>query len=266
MGAQKIFKCLPVEEIQPDRLSTLPSAGNGNRHTLYLSVFHEAHLVENIQGKPFVLDEYYRSPELFQSKFQSYLPHISILVNAVYWEKRYPKFVTWDGLKALGKESGTRKLQAIADITCDIEGSFECNVKATDSGMPAYRIQPDTRAIEDGHIGDGIVLLAVDNLPSELPKDASVFFSHQLLPLVPGILSARYDATLDSARFPPEVKKADTQFHRNYVFISTISVHGCPSRSLTICFYSVFWLTLKPARILLPILNNTISLKPVRVG
>ncbi len=74
--------------------------------------------------------------------------------------------------------------------------------------MPAYLCDPMTRTTTDGHLGDGIVLLAVDNLPCELPNDASSFFSNQLKPLVPNLLQADYDRTLETSGLCPEIQKA----------------------------------------------------------
>ena len=100
------------------------------------------------------------------------------------------------------------KLQGIADITCDTHGSIECNVKSTDSDMPAYRVAPHEKTIHDGHIGEGIVLLAVDNLPCELPHDSSTFFSNQLRPFIPAILGADDSQPLDASGLPPEIRRA----------------------------------------------------------
>ena len=127
---------------------------------------------------------------------------------SVYWEPRYPRFVTWKGLKRLFEKNPTPKLWGIADITCDTHGSVECNVGSTDSDMPAYQVDPRTRQVRDGHTGEGIVVLAVDNLPCELPHDASTFFSEQLAPLVPNILEADYGTSLESSGLCPEVQRA----------------------------------------------------------
>jgi alpha-aminoadipic semialdehyde synthase len=118
----------------------------------------------------------------------------------------------------------TLKLSGIADITCDTGGSIECNVKSTDSDMPAYRVDPVAKTIMDGHLGEGIVLLAVDNLPCELPKDSSLFFSNQLKPFIPGMLMANYDSSLDASGLPPEIKRAvivyNGQLTRDYEYLN----------------------------------------------
>lgn len=207
-GAQQIFQCLPHEYIEPEKLEGFLNSGNAQNNKLYISVFKEEHLVEHVPCAAFQLQDYYKNPENFRSRFSQFLPYLTILVNATYWEYRYPKFVTWDDLEKLFRKESNPKLCAIADITCDVNGSVECNVKSTNSGMPAYRILPLERKTEDGHKGDGIVFLAVDNLPAELPKDASEFFSTHLKPFIPGLLNADFSKALNASNLLPEIQRA----------------------------------------------------------
>jgi alpha-aminoadipic semialdehyde synthase len=208
-GVQKIFDCLPTESISADVINDWIRRSQVNRHIVYLTVFKEKDLVRpKANGGIFDLQEYYRHPERYESRFDRFLPSFTLLVNAVYWEKRYPRFVTWAGLKRMAESTPTYKLSGIADITCDTYGSIECNVKATDSDMPAYRVNPAAGTTEDGYLGEGIVLLAVDNLPCELPLDSSLFFSKQLKKYVAGLLSADYGSSLDASGLPPEAKRA----------------------------------------------------------
>ncbi|NOX89573.1 MAG: hypothetical protein GXO77_11145 [Calditrichaeota bacterium] len=206
-GAQYIFDALPVKRIEPDELPALFESRNFDPKTIYLTIFKEEHLVAHKSGQKFNLSDYYQRPENYKSIFSNYLPYLSILVNAIYWDERYPRFVTWDDLQKSESE-GKLRLQGIADITCDVNGSIECNVKATDSGQPAYRVLPLRREISDGHLGEGIVLLAVDNLPAELPNDSSRFFSRQLSPFIPAIIQSDFEKPLDQSGLPPEIKRA----------------------------------------------------------
>ncbi len=207
-GAQQIFQCLPHEYVDPEKLDEFIKSDSAQNNKIYLTVFKEEHLVEHKQGTCFELQDYYQNPENYQSRFSQFLPYLTILVNATYWEDRYPKFVTWDDLEKLFRSHPSPKLCAIADITCDVNGSIECNVKSTDSGMLAYRVLPLERKTEDGHKGKGIILLAVDNLPAELPKDASEFFSAHLKPFIPGLLKADYSKPLNGSNLPPETQRA----------------------------------------------------------
>ncbi len=207
-GAMQIFECFPHEYIEPEKLIAFAQSGKAENNKLYLTVFKEEHLVEHKENRDFQLQDYYDHPENYKAQFKQYLPHLTILVNATYWETRYPKFVTWDDLYELFSREAKPRLSAIADITCDVNGSVECNVKSTGSGMPAYRVFPLQRTTEDGHVGEGIVLLAVDNLPAELPKDASEFFSNNLTPFVPGIMTADFSKPLNKSGLPDEIKRA----------------------------------------------------------
>jgi saccharopine dehydrogenase (NAD+, L-lysine-forming) len=206
-GAQSILNCLPVVEVQPSDLNTL-NADKASSNQVYMTVFKEEDLVRSKSGEPFNLREYYDHPEMYESDFSRYLPYVSIIINATFWDQRYPRFVTWKGLEELYKIQPRMKLQGIADITCDVNGSIECNVKTTDSGNPAYLVDPITKRVHTGYKGAGIVMLAVDNLPAELPNDASTFFSGQLKKYVPNILKADFSSDLNRSGLHEDVKKA----------------------------------------------------------
>ncbi len=208
-GAQQIFNCLPTQPVAPEDINAFVEEKSGDNRTVYTTIFHEEHLVKpKAKEAQFDLNEYFGFPERYESRFERFLPSFTLLVNAVYWEKRYPRFVTNQGLKSLAQKSARFKLNGIADITCDTFGSVECNVKSTDSDMPGYRVDPITGGTVDGHLGEGIVLLAVDNLPCELPADSSTYFSNQLRPFIPNLMTADYQAMLSTSGLRPELQRA----------------------------------------------------------
>jgi alpha-aminoadipic semialdehyde synthase len=96
----------------------------------------------------------------------------------------------------------------ICDISCDINGSIECTEKTTQSDNPAFVYEPNSDAIIDGIKGDGIVVLAVDNLPTELARDASTAFSQALWKFIPGIAGCDMTLPFEQTDLPPEMKKA----------------------------------------------------------
>jgi alpha-aminoadipic semialdehyde synthase len=207
-GAQGIFNTLPVEYIKAEDLQDFAEKDKHDNHKVYVVVFEERHIVKRKDSAEFNLQDYFTHPENFEGDFEKYLPYLTLIVNAVYWEKRYPKFVTWQGLERLFRQNNNPKLCGIADITCDVNGSVECNVKTTDSGNPAYLVNPVTRDIIDGVKGDGIVVLAVDNLPAELPADSSTFFSNLLKPFIPDILKTDFSQSFENLALPPQIKRA----------------------------------------------------------
>jgi len=130
-----------------------------------------------------------------------------VLVNAIFWASKYPRLATKSYLKELFSGEKPR-LRVIGDISCDVEGAIECTVKATSPGDPLFVYEPLTGNVADGHEGPGVVVLAVDILPSELPREASVDFSRILKPFIPAIASADFSAPFEAVNLPPEIKKA----------------------------------------------------------
>jgi len=201
-GAQEIFDLLPFREISPQELLNIK---DWNNNLLYKVVFKEEHMVEPVDAKAeFILEEYFNHPQKYKSRFESYLPHLSLLVNAIYWTEDYPRFVT----KKFLKSNSELKLDVICDITCDIDGAIEITHKATESDNPAYVYNPEDDSFSDGFDGPGIVDIAVDNLPAELPRDASGEFSERLIDFVPGIVEADTTRSFEDVDYPDEIKRA----------------------------------------------------------
>ena len=209
-GAQEILRGFPVEEIAPEELETLfkkPAAGLNDR--IFKVVFREEHMAEPVApGKDFELQDYYNNPEKYRSRFEKYIPYLTVLVNGIYWEARYPRLVTKDYLKKLYGGKSLPRLRVIGDISCDTEGAIECNVKSTDIGNPVYTYDPKRGTVTDGCQGPGPVVLAVDNLPAELPRESSGAFSTALLPFVAEIAKADMSVKFESCRLSEPVKKA----------------------------------------------------------
>jgi alpha-aminoadipic semialdehyde synthase len=205
-GAQEIYDLLPVREIAPADLANL---GAGDPHCVYKVVFKEQDMVEPIEGgATFQLQDYYDHPEKYRSQFERYLPHLTALVNGIYWTARYPRLVTRQYLKELFSGDDAPRLRVIGDISCDQEGAIECNLRCTTPGDPLYVYDPLTGETTDGHQGRGVVLLAVDNLPCELPRESSSHFSATLAPFVPELAQADYSAPLAESGLSPTVQRA----------------------------------------------------------
>jgi alpha-aminoadipic semialdehyde synthase len=208
-GAQDLMDHLPLTEILPGDLKNIRHAYKNHSRTIYKVVFKEEHMVAPVSGKtPFDLQEYYHHPDRYKSKFEKYLPFLSILINASFWDNPYPRHVTKEAIKRLYSETQLPTLRVIGDISCDIEGGIECTLKVTDPGNPVFVYDPEKGTIHDGVSGKGPVIMAVDNLPSELPKDASVYFSSVLRELIPAFIKADLEIACNSPDLPYFLKNA----------------------------------------------------------
>jgi len=213
-GAQEIFDLLPVTPIEVEQIPKLLKNGPVDCHTLYKVIFKEEHLVKPVSPKHrFDLGDYYQHPEKYRSKFEEYLPYLTVLVNANYWESRYPRLVTKTALKELYSGTSKPRLRMIGDLACDVDGSIECNTHITDPGDPVYVYNPFTGESSQGVGGVGPVILAVDNLPCEIPQVSSHDFSKALTPFVPAIAGADYSVPFDQCHLPDEIKNAMILYH-----------------------------------------------------
>lgn len=204
-GAQEMLAGLPVIELSPAQLTAMTAARND---VIYKVIFAEQDMVEPKESRiAFSLPEYYSRPQLYRSRFAQFLPHLTVMVNAIYWDDRYPRLVTVNDLQALAQK-GRPRLEVIGDISCDIRGAVECTVRTTTPDAPFYTFDPQTATAVDGVGGDGIVVLAVDNLPTELPRDASVAFSTALWPLVSAAVDSDFTVPFAELALPSALKRA----------------------------------------------------------
>jgi len=200
-GAQEIIDLLPVKEVEPDDIFELPA----DPRTVYKVVFKEWHMVEPKEGE-FDLQDYYKNPYKYRSVFKKYIPYLTILINAIYWEEKYPRLVTKEDLKKLYLDSP--KLKVIGDISCDVEGAIEATIKCTEPGDPVFIYDVESGRAIKGYTGRGPLILAVDILPSELPREASIYFSHVLKNFIPAVVNADYSLPFEKLNLPPELKRA----------------------------------------------------------
>ncbi|MCG3206777.1 MAG: hypothetical protein FOGNACKC_00376 [Anaerolineae bacterium] len=213
-GAQEILDLLPTQTISPTELPALADEGQAKRNVIYKVIFKEIDTVEPLaEGQPFDLPEFFQHPERYRSQFEQYLPHLSVLVNCIYWDTPYPRLLTKDKARQMYTAGPAPKLRVIGDISCDIEGGIEVTVKATHLDAPAFVWDPATDTAVDGVDGVGPVVMAVDNLPCELPIEASTSFGDGLLPLIPALAATDFSADFDSVALPPALKRATIVYH-----------------------------------------------------
>jgi len=208
-GAQEVFDLLPHVEIEPDRLGEYVEGGDTPGDRLAKVVYKEEDLVEpRDPSRPFVLQHYYDHGEEYRSRFEPHLRWLTVLVNGIYWAPQYPKLADAEQLKALFAGAERPRLLVVGDITCDVDGSLACTVRDTEPGDPVYVYDPATHEAPSGIEGPGLAVMAVSNLPCELPREASETFSEALAPFVSALARADLAGDLDSAGLPGPIRRA----------------------------------------------------------
>jgi len=201
-GAREILAELPTREVAPEDLES--TIEDPSPHCIYQTTFREEHLVEPTdEGRAFDLQDYYGHPERYRSVFDRHLSQLTVLMNCNYWDERYPRLVTKDRLRAMWSGDTPPRLRVIGDLGCDIEGAIECTLKCTEPSDPIYVYDPLEGTITSGVDGPGPVVLAVDILPAELPREASEEFSSALSQFLPALAKADFDVPFSDLALPP---------------------------------------------------------------
>ena len=169
-GILEVMNLMGIHEIEPDdyliRRFTYP---------VYTQL-KGAELYENkISGK-YSRDEFHHHPELYSCKFLPYTEQTDILLNGVYWDKNVPRLFNKEVV-----QSENFIIQTIADITDDAGGSVPINLGDQTIENPVYGIDKLSLKKTEPYLANSIDIMAVGNLPNELPRDASRYFGEQLI-------------------------------------------------------------------------------------
>ena len=209
IGAQEIFDLLPVEEIDPETirngLENLPKVND----RLFKVVFKEEHMfAPKDENKEFELSHYFNNPGEYKSKFSDFHHKLTLLVNCIYWTEDCPYLLKKADVEAMYADGKQPRLRVIGDISCDIEGSVEVTVKATDLDNPMFVYEAETGKVLPGVEGHGPVVMSIENLPCEIPVEASQDFSGVLAGFLPGIAAADLRSDFDDLDLEPAIKGA----------------------------------------------------------
>ncbi len=141
-------------------------------------------------------DEFYSDPVNYESDFLQYAKKADLLIAGAFWDPKAPVlFTKEDALK------NDFKVKVVADITCDIEGSIPSTKQPSTIDDPVYDFNPSNDRVEPAFSDEGnISVMAVDNLPCELPRNASEDFGKEFLKsILPNLLGEDVDGVIERA-------------------------------------------------------------------
>lgn len=208
-GAQSILDHLPVKKIRPrELLDGTFTEGTDPQRTIYKVVFREEHLVERQAGGEFNLLEYYDHPDRYKGVFEQYLDSLTMLINCVYWEECYPRLMSLEKTRQMWSGEVAPKLKVVGDISCDISGAIEATLKSTSVDKPVFVYDVDVGGVVEGLQGKGPAIMAVDILPTELPRDSSQHFGDSLMPFLKQMVELDPSIPFEKAAIQPELRPA----------------------------------------------------------
>ncbi|HXD77541.1 MAG TPA: NAD(P)-dependent oxidoreductase [Puia sp.] len=187
-GVLEVMNLLEIVEVEPDEF-----LDRGFNYPVYTQL-RGVDLYEEVGTGKYQREDFHRHPGNYRCKFHPYGNMADILMNGIYWERSMPRLFEWEDMA-----SASFRIRTIADITDDREGSVPCNLGDAPMEEPVYGVDIMTRQRTAPYLPGSVDVMAVGNLPNELPRDASRFFGEQLIKYVLSDLFRAGSAVIDRA-------------------------------------------------------------------
>lgn len=172
-GILEIMNLMGIHEVEPDDYLQRRFS-----YPVYTQL-KGAELYQSRKTGKYSRMEFHDHPGDFECRFLPYAAQTDILMNGIYWDKQVPRLFEKGDVK-----EETFIIQTIADITDDENGSVPINLGDQTIEDPVYGVDKMTLAKTAPYIKGSIDVMAVGNLPNELPRDASRYFGEQLIKYV----------------------------------------------------------------------------------
>lgn len=203
-GAREILDLLPILEVSPSEFL------NESYTEPVFTHLESSDYYQKKSDKSFEKSEFYHNPELYEATLDDYVQKSEVYISCHFWNHAAPKLLTLEDLKKC------TALKVVADISCDIAGPIACTLRPSSIADPLYGYNVENELEGDWKEENNIVVMAVDNLPTELPKEASEDFGNQLMKSVfPHFLNG------DSERiiFNASETNLDGKLNEKYLFL-----------------------------------------------
>ena len=170
-GAMEVLNGMGIRKVTPYELLT------HDYHEPVYAQLNSRDYHEHKQGSEFSRTEFYSNPENYQSDFLKFARASDMLIAGAYWAPNAPVLFTRHDVM-----QDDFKIRVVADITCDIEGSIPSTKQPSTIDDPIYDYDPSEDSVEQALRDEAnITVMAVDNLPCELPRNASEDFGKELI-------------------------------------------------------------------------------------
>ena len=160
---------------------------------------------ERIDNRDLDRFDFYKNPTEYKSTFNNFSNVSDMFIAGHYYDKNAPKLITLDDAI-----SDNFKIKLIADISCDINGPIVSTIRSSTIKDPIFGFSPILNAEVDYMNSDAIAVMAVDNLPCELPRDASESFGEMFIKhVLPSFFNNDYDGILNRSQITSDKKLTD---------------------------------------------------------
>lgn len=189
-GAMEILRAAGIREVSPVAYLT-----REDKRTRFCRL-DPWHYARHIHDMDFDFNHFIEHPDAYENAFQPYARKSDMYIACHFWDPRSPALLTRDDLR-----DRENTLRVIADISCDIDGPIASTIRPSTIAEPFYGYDPETGwEADDPFMEHVITVMAVDNLPGELPRDASGDFGKALLEnVLPSLIERDEEGIVDRA-------------------------------------------------------------------
>lgn len=206
-GAVEILEKTGVQRISPEEILT-----NTYNEPVY-AVLHVEDYHKRKDGKAYTRQEFYDDPIPFKSTFMKYAKIANMYIACHFWDNDAPFIFTREDAK-----SPDFKIDIVGDISCDIDGPVACTLRPSTISEPIYGYAPQTENEVSFNAENAITVMAVDNLPCELPKDASADFGREFIDkILPHLLNDKEQVIKRATICKNGDLTSDYEYLRGYV-------------------------------------------------
>jgi len=170
MGAMETLQPLNLREVTSEEFI------NGSFDEPVLCQIDADEYVQRKDGQAFDFQHFFGNPGDYVSTFLPYTKVADIYIASHFWHPQSPVFMTRQDMQA-----DDFNISVIADISCDIKNPIPSTLRASTIADPFYGYDPVTDSETEPYTKSGVTVMAIDNLPGELPRDASKDFGNGLL-------------------------------------------------------------------------------------
>jgi hypothetical protein len=170
LGAREVLQLLPIQEVSPESFLN---------DTFDVPVFAQLEVGDYNalpEGEPFVKEDFYQDASEFVSTFPRYLSAADMYIACHYYSNDAPFLATRNDFK-----TPNLRVKVVGDVSADIDGPVGCTIRPSTISDPIYGYDPQSESEVDFMQNGAIAVMAIDNLPCELPRDASEDFGNMLL-------------------------------------------------------------------------------------
>lgn len=186
-GAVETLKASGIPQILPDEVSSYEGC--------FWSQLDVEEYYKTNDGRPFDRKELFADPSGFESDFMQYAPYAKLYIAGHYYDSRAPFIFTREDAKRENFE-----ITYVSDISCDIDGPVASTLRASTIDDPFYGYSAREEKEVDHNHREAIGVMAVDNLPCELPRDASLSFGSDLMKhVIPALFNGDAEGVLERA-------------------------------------------------------------------